>query len=492
MSIREGSEECSLSPLEWFSVPATQTAVADAYDVEFLPTSSLRQDGIVEFYIPASAEDYIDVKNSRLYVRAKIVHDDGADVDAQESVAPVNNLLQSMWSNVEILANERLVEHTNNIHGYVSMISHLLHDSDELLESERQMQMLFKDTASQLDCTNPALPNPEALIPGVSYRWVTTATLDPNTDAATRNTRPQVLTVQVENQLVPAAEATGNDGLYKRYVHTRGSRPFEMLGNVRLNLFEQLRYLPNGISLKLRLHPQKSTFSLMAAAPDDDGEAQQQYKLKLLNATFLARRIKVSPGVLLGHADALAKRPAEFPLVRKECKSFAIAQGLAQFKQDNIVIGQLPKLVALGMVEESAFSGNYQKNPFKFNHFDASLVQVYADGIPVRSRPFRPDVNNGVVIDCYNSMYRELGKVDGDRGCIVKLDDWPRDFSLFVFSLAPDADCDDHTSLIKHGNLRVEIQFRSALEQAIQLLVYTEFDNLLKIDNDRQILVDYV
>ena len=490
-SIREGSDECSISPLEWYDVPPTQTAVVESYDVEFLPTSALRQGGAVEFYIPASAEDYLDVKNSRLYIRARIVKADGTQTAADEAVAPVNNLLQSMWSNVELLANERLIAHTNNIHGYVSIISHLLHDSDEVLTSERQMQMIYKDTASQLDVTNPALPNPSHLIPGYSYRWVTTARLAPNPDPATRNTQPQILTVEEENQLTAADVDLGNHGLYQRFVATRASRPFEMLGNIRMDLFEQIRYLPNGMSLKIRLHPQKSAFTLMCPAPEG-GADQQQYKIEILNAVYIARRIKVSPGVLLGHAEALQKRPAEFPLLRKECKSFAIPQGLQQFKQDNIFLGQLPKRVVLAMVTEKAFSGNQQQNPFNFELFNASLVQIYADGVPVRSRPFEPNADGGKVVECYNALYRELGKVDSDRGCVVKQDDWSRGYSLFAFSLAADADCDDHTSLIKHGNLRIEIQFRVALEEAIQLLVYAEFDNLLKIDNDRQVFVDYV
>ena len=493
MSIREGSEECSISPLEWYDIPPTQTAVVEAYDVEFLPTSALRQGGVVEFYIPASAEDYLDVKNSRLYIRAEIAKVDGQAVSDDEAVAPINNLLQSMWSNVELLANERLIAHTNNIHGYVSLLSHLLHDSDEVLSSERQMQMLYKDTASQLDATNPAIPNPNHLIPGRSYRWVTVARLSPNDDpdAEIVAAEPQLLAMAEQCQLIDENEETGNHGLYQRFLTTKGGSAFEMLGNIRMDLFEQLRYLPNGMSLKIRLHPQKSSFALMCPAPEAGGNTQQ-YQLKILNATYIARRIKVSPGVLLGHADALRKRPAEFPLLRKECKSFAIPQGLQQFKQDNIFLGQLPKRVVLAMVTETAFSGHHQHNPFNFQLFNASLVQVYADGVPVRSRPFQVNADDGKVIECYNALYRESGKLDSDRGCIVKLDDWSRGYSLFAFSLAADADCDDHTSLIKHGNLRVEIQFREALEEAIQLLVYAEFDNVLKIDNDRQVLVDYV
>ena len=85
-----------------------------------------------------------------------------------------------------------------------------------------------------------------------------------------------------------------------------------------------------------------------------------------------------------------------------------------------------------------------------------------------------------------------MSKFDGDRGSIIKYEDWPRGYLLFAFSLSPDAQCDDHSSLIKYVNLRIEVQFAQALEDPIQLLVYAEFDNIIKIDSDRQVLVDYV
>ena len=285
MSIREGSEECSISPLEWYDIPPTQTAVVEAYDVEFLPTSALRHGGVVEFYIPASTEDYLDVKNSRLYIRAEIAKVDGTGVSDDEAVAPINNLLQSMWSNVELLANERLIAHTNNIHGYVSLLSHLLHDSDEVLSTERQMQMLYKDTASQLDATNPMIPNPNNLIPGRSYRWVTAGRLSPNDNAAEAEAEPQLLTMTEECQLVDEEDETGNHGLHQRFLTTKGGRTFEMLGNIRMDLFEQIRYLPNGMSLKLRLHPQKWSFALMCPPPEAGGNPQQ-YQLKILKKVF--------------------------------------------------------------------------------------------------------------------------------------------------------------------------------------------------------------
>ena len=75
-------------------------------------------------------------------------------------------------------------------------------------------------------------------------------------------------------------------------------------------MFEQDRYLPNGVDVKLRFHPQKRTFALMAE--------ENQFRIDITEAYLLMRKVRPSPGVLLGHSDALAKGPAMLPITRKE------------------------------------------------------------------------------------------------------------------------------------------------------------------------------
>jgi hypothetical protein len=45
--------------------------------------------------------------------------------------------------------------------------------------------------------------------------------------------------------------------------------------------------------------------------------------------------------------------------------------------------------------------------------------------------------------------------------------------------------------LIKQGNLRVEIHFAEALAGIINVVLYAEFDNVIEIDRNRQVLFDY-
>ena len=455
--IQESSEECGTSPLEWFKVLPTQTAIEKSNTVEYQSLTALRQDVPIEFYVPASTEDYLDLQFSRIFIKCQIIKANGGVCDPNEVAAPVNDLLNSLWSNVELYLNDRLISHSNNMHGYLSIISHLIHDSEECLESERSMRLLFKDTPGQMESVDANVPNWNHKIPGFDLKPDGTVFADAD---------------------------VSNHGLYQRYRITRQSQSFELMGPLRIDMFEQDRYLPNGIDLKLRFHPQKRAFALMA---QDDN-----YKIDITEASLMMRKVRPSPGVLLGHSDAMIQGPAKFPITRKECKCFAVPKALQSFKKDNIFLGQLPKRVVIAMVHGDAYAGSFEKNPYNFQHFNLNHLQMYIDGEPVRNRPLRPNIEQKQYLLCYETLYRGLNRLDGDRGSIIKRSDWDKGYALFAFDLTPDMDTDDHYALIKHGNLRLDIEFAEALDDTISILVYAEFDNIIEITQDRHIAFDYV
>ena len=71
--IHKHSAECSLSQLEWFCIPPTQTAVEKTYGVDYQPLTAIRDGAPIEFYIPASTEEYLYLKNARLHVTCRII-----------------------------------------------------------------------------------------------------------------------------------------------------------------------------------------------------------------------------------------------------------------------------------------------------------------------------------------------------------------------------------------------------------------------------------
>ena len=452
--IHEHSAECSLSPLEWFCIPPTQTAVEKTYGVDYQPLTSIRDGAPIEFYIPASTEEYLDLKNTRLHVTCRILKRTGAECAATDIVTPVNDLFNSLWSNVELFLNDRLISHSNNTHGYTSMVSHLIHDSEESLSSERSMRLIYKDTAGSMNAVAANVPNFNKLIAGFHLK----------ADGA-------------------AIDPPGNNGLHSRYLHTRQSHEVMLTGGLRVDLFEQSRYLANGISMKLRLHRQKDEFLLMAAA--------NTFKIQVTEAFLTVRKVKVSPGVQLGHTDALMKGPAKFPITRKECKVLAIPAGFQSFVKDNIFLGQLPKRLVVGMVHNEGFAGAVGRNPYNFEHFNVSYMQLYTDGEPVLSKPLKLNVGEEKYLDAFETLYNSFDKLNGEKSSIIKREDWSRGYSLFSFDLTPDYDDEDHYPLIRHGNLRLEMNFGTTLAHTINIIVYAEFDNIIEINNNRNIQFDY-
>ena len=76
----------------------------------------------------------------------------------------------------------------------------------------------------------------------------------------------------MEYTFTAAAEATvtkelsnnrGNHWLHQRFLFSNSSKDVSLMGSLRIDMFKQERYLPNGIGLKLCYHRQKQPLTLL-------------------------------------------------------------------------------------------------------------------------------------------------------------------------------------------------------------------------------------
>lgn len=465
--IDDNSDECCVSPLEWFKVLPTQTTIMKTVNVEQQSLTPLREGAPLVFFVSPATDEYIDLQNTKLYVKCKVTQANGENLRAADVVAPINNLFHSLWKNINFSLGGRMISHSNNMNGYTSTISHLIHDSEESAESERCMQLIYKDTPNQMDVTEAREANYQKKIPGYDLNRVVADNGD------------------VTYTTLPLAGVVGNNGLHQRYLLTKDSQHVEMLGPLRIDLCEQERYLPSGVSMRLELQRQKDAYLLMA--PDNS-----TFKVHIEDAYLLLRKVRPSPGVIVGHSEALAKMPAKYPITRKECKVITIPGGLRSVKRDNIYLGQLPKRVVIAMVDSSAAAGSYSRNPYNFKTFNVNHMQLFTDNEPVHVRPLKPDLHHNSYLHCYETLYRGLNRMDGEKSNIIKRVDWDKGYALFAFDLTPDMDAEDHYALIKHGNLSLNIEFSADLPNAIDVLVYAEFDNIIEITSEGNVQHDYI
>ena len=118
------------SELDLFAVPPTQTSIDDAHHdgrwVEHQPLMYLDSGGPTEFMLPGTGDAYLNLANTYLLIRAKVVRGDGTDLAADTQVAPVNNWLHSLFSQADVYINDTLVTPSSNTYPYRAYVETLL------------------------------------------------------------------------------------------------------------------------------------------------------------------------------------------------------------------------------------------------------------------------------------------------------------------------------------------------------------------------------
>lgn len=433
---------CSKSELEIFSLPYLQKDIESGQWIDFHPVSNISDGGPIEFHVSGSGEKYTDLENTQLHVNVKIVKANLSATGDQDKVGPVNLFLHSLFSQVDVFLQDRLVSSSNNTYPYRSFLETLLSYGKEAKESLLTSELYFKDTPGKMDAADPLL-----------------------------------------------ADAAANKGLKNRHFFTKESQEIDLCGKLHSDIFALERHLLNGVDLKIKLIRSKPGFCLMSSEADAD------YKVVITKCFLRVRKVKVSPSVLLKHAAILRTQSAKYPLRRVECKSFTINQGNLSHTQDDAFLGQIPKRIVMGLVDTEAFNGSFKKNPFNFKNFGLTSVAVYLNGEQIPSPPLAVKFSSesqGNIIQGYYSLLTGLGMLNTVRGLPISRQEYGKGYTLFSWDMTPDLSSDyDHFCDLDKGNVRIELKFSTPLPNTINVIVYGEYDNILEVTEQRTIQYDY-
>lgn len=428
------SEACLKSELDIFSLPPTQTAIEASTWVSYKPVSSLSDESPIEFCVNSQNEDYLDLAHTMLKASVQITP---LNADTDKFVGPVNNLLHSMFNQIDVYFNQKLVSPPNNTYPYRAYLETLLNYGPAAKNSHLTTVLWESDVAGKMDV---------------------------------------------------APDSEENAGLKVRQSYLSGGKTVDMIGHLHCDVFNQDRFLLNGVEVRLRLVRSKDSFCLMNNSNTD-------YKIHISEATLLVRRVKVSPTILIAHAKALSTTSAKYPITRVEIKTFTMHSGIVGDSLENVILGQLPKRIIIGFVDNKAFNGDKMLNPFNFQNYGINFLSLYIDGAQVPSKPLQPKFSaiNPQYVEAYHTLFSGTGIHYMNEGNDIARIDYPEGYCLFAFDLTPDlsAHFAGHWNLVKNGTIRVEVRFDKPLTKTINCILYAEFDNVLEIDASRQVIVDF-
>ena len=89
------------------------------------------------------------------------------------------------------------------------------------------------------------------------------------------------------------------------------------------------------------------------------------------------------------------------------------------------------------------------------------------------------------------SLYSGTGKQNKDEGNQIDRSDYANGYALYAFDLIPDLAEEGYFNLAREGSVRVDMTFRVALPNTINVIAYAEFENVIEIDRNRNVIFDY-
>ena len=473
------SKRCEKSEVDLFSVPPTQLSLEKGRWIDYRPLSSVENPDSAITFLIAGTDEYLDLSKTILYVEGKILKgDDDTPLSGggQINVAPVNNFLHSLFKQVDVYLNGKQVTPAMGTYAYRSYIETLLNYDVSAKKSQLSSALYFKDTARHMD-RNGALPQQ------MSVKVKNTAKSD------------------AEEEIKVTIPGTGNQGFANRHKFIENGIQFVLSGPIFSDVFMSDRLLLNMLNLKVVLNRSPNTFCLMDT---NVGNAKLDPKVKLTDVVLRIRKVKVDQAINDATEITLKQTPALYPIRRVECKILTIPNGLPSVRQDNIFSGVIPKSFVFGLVNVDASNGTYDKNPYNFAHFGVHTVSLTANGeeIPFKQLTLKyPKDDDGKVdpatdtevdfIQAYNTLFSGTGKIYANTGLDITREEYPGGYALYAFDLTPDmCNTTDYFNAVQRGSLSVAITFGKTHKDATAMVCYGDFENVIRIDSERNVIYD--
>ena len=198
-----------------FDMPSVDIGTSKVRYVEYKPLNQLNQDVGLEFEIPNTGNRYIDLRRTYLTTKVRVKGFDGKFLPSLQvtgesntslaNVSPVNNFMHSLYSQVDIYLQKKLITTSNSNYPYEAYFNTLLKYDETAKKTHLESQLYIKD---------------EGLMDAKDI-------------------------------------GGGNPGMTLRARYIAESNTVDMMGPILSDVCYMNRYLLNGIELKIRLWPTK-------------------------------------------------------------------------------------------------------------------------------------------------------------------------------------------------------------------------------------------
>ena len=252
-----------------------------------------------------------------------------------------------------------------------------------------------------------------------------------------------------------------NRGAVARQQRISTTGTLELYSKVLTDHIQLPRVLPVQTEVLYRFTPANASLFLFA----DKGS----FKMTIFEARMYIGKAQIT--------EALP-RELVYPVSRYQSRSKTVNAG-----EQNVswvpFSGRRPRRIYLCQISQKAYNGDITKNPFRLQTFDLRRIQVHFNEL---SLPTNTALQFGAdnAVRCY---FNTAMAINNPLAWNIALDEYVDGFFLYAVDLTNDRNANgEYVNATKSGSVRISMDYRAALREAITILCFAEYDDVLTID----------
>ena len=171
----------------------------------------------------------------------------------------------------------------------------------------------------------------------------------------------------------------------------------ELQGRIHSDVFNQEKLILHGADLTVKLRRHKLEFCLLS------GDTAPTYTITIVDAIFYVKKIELTPSVFNAINTVLMTKMHSTPLREPLLKYLQYQRGQQSQHIDNAFLGEIPKRIAICIMDNDSYNGNYKKNPFNFQHHNLTQIGISVNGEEVSFKPLKFNFDDKLFVTAYST-----------------------------------------------------------------------------------------
>ena len=168
-----------------------------------------------------------------------------------------------------------------------------------------------------------------------------------------------------------------------------------------------------------------------------------------------------------------------------------IPAGTSSYNITNEFHGDIPKMIVIGMVKNESYTGKTSANPYNFEHFNLQYFNGKINSMPIIPQPFQFDFAKEEYATAYWNLLQSLGYAGKDASCDITRNEYDNGYFLLAFNTSSTLCNGLYSDPIERGKCTFELRFKQNTDQAITLIMFSEYDKMFSINTANKVISNF-